>query len=180
MIVLNQSLRPEKLLRIKLDQNQEMARYKLFGGIIHIGNANGGHYFYISNINGNWHEIDDAKVTRIEESEAIKQLETNGVLMMYKKERNLPKENEVSKINGHVWEKANTEKKPNQNHQNNQNNNNRDEQQTPKRQIPSFFRLLRRRKFYRKKTTQQTKIYLEKGRKYYFDADKNCFYTVRV
>lgn len=60
---------------------QKITKYELFGIVCHLGNVNTGHYLaYVKNNNGTWFKFDDAKITRISESEVKK---VNGYMLVY-------------------------------------------------------------------------------------------------
>ena len=93
---IEQNIKPEKFLEIKFDYQKTKTCYGLIGGIMHKGSANSGHYLNILKISHKWYEIDDAKVTAISESEAIRQLESYGVLVMYQEEEKSEGEQNLS------------------------------------------------------------------------------------
>jgi hypothetical protein len=82
---LKHKVRPEKVLSVKIGPKKAESLYSLTGGIVHLGEANSGHYLNILNISGVWFEVSDAKVKEITDSEALRSLESNGVLLTYRK-----------------------------------------------------------------------------------------------
>ena len=65
--------------------------YTIRGCVIHTGGLNGGHYYYISRIvkaNGTieWYNCNDSGVTRITETEATREMDTNGYIIYYEKD----------------------------------------------------------------------------------------------
>jgi ubiquitin C-terminal hydrolase len=78
----NHRIKPEKILSINSTSGSKT--YSLFGGIVHRGGANSGHYIYITNHNNTWYSISDDKVFEMSESQAFEELETNATLLGYK------------------------------------------------------------------------------------------------
>jgi len=93
---LKHKLRPEKVLSVKIGPKKAESLYSLTGGIVHLGEANSGHYLNILNISGVWFEVSDAKVKEITDSEALQNLESNGVLLLYMRSLS-PKATETTK-----------------------------------------------------------------------------------
>ena len=78
----NHRIKPEKIVSITSTSGSKT--YSLYGGIVHTGGANTGHYIYITNQNNTWYSISDDKVTEINELQAFEELETNATLLGYK------------------------------------------------------------------------------------------------
>jgi ubiquitin C-terminal hydrolase len=59
--------------------------YYLYGGIIHHGNINGGHYFYIGKQNNKWFIFNDSQVSEVVSKEQLKKILSDTYLLYYKK-----------------------------------------------------------------------------------------------
>jgi len=177
---LTQLVKPEKILKIKLNQQQGTDSYNPIGGIVHKGGAGFGHCLSVINTSNNWYEINDENVALISETEVIQLLESNGVLLLYQKDQNHQKRNNLLKQKNTLDNEDWTNQKGPQKHHDNTGETVRKEQIALKKQEPNFFRFSRRKKFIKRKRNQWTKIYLEKGKRHFYDPDKKCFYTPRV
>jgi len=163
-----------------LNQQQGTDSYNLIGGIVHKGGAGFGHCLSVINTSNDWYEINDENVALISETEVIQLLESNGVLLLYQKDQNHQKHNNLLKQKNTLDNKDGRNKKGLQKHHDNTGETVRKEQIALKKQESNFFRFSRRKKFIERKRNQWTKIYLEKGKRHYYDQDKKCFYTARV
>ena len=59
--------------------------YQLQGAIIHSGNLNGGHYYYLGKVKENWYIFDDTSVSKIESIERVKGIIQQAYWLYYKK-----------------------------------------------------------------------------------------------
>jgi len=183
---IRQLVKPEKILNIRLDQNQGTAQFKLIGGIIHEGGANSGHYLYLTNSSQKWHLINDAVVTVLPENEAIRHLETNGVLLTYRKIQQSQNHYEsIGVTNPTSTFREEREKKSSNNQMKKETHNTKRNQSSTKTQKTRFFRSDRTNNSYkkpgaiRKRRKQWKKIYIRKPENSFYDPNKNCYYIPR-
>jgi len=171
---LEHKVKPEKVLNIKVDPKKTKSLYSLTGGIIHLGAANSGHYLSIMNISEVWYEISDAKVREITDAEALQSLESNGVLLIYRRSL-APKESKASK--GNIGKKQNPPKASI--------HGTKREGGQRKEAVKSISMDRRQRfrqprgtnKAFKSRRTQWEKIDIPKG---YYDPDKKCYYIPRI
>jgi predicted GNAT family N-acyltransferase len=117
----NHRIKPEIEISIRKETPENHKNYIIFGGIVHIGGANSGHYIYITRKDNLWYSISDAKVEKITETEAINQLERNATLLGYSESREILGKNLASKISkSHTQPNTNSQ---NPQHQSQENHN---------------------------------------------------------
>ena len=169
-------------MNIKPGNNKAMTHYNLKRGIIHRGGSYSGHYTNIAKISNRWYEIDDVIVTKISEACAIQRLENNGVLVMYQHEQASHEQNTLRESKDEkTKDTSSAEKKPRVEQRIDKEHSIENKHIPPNNRKYHFFRPSNnRRKYWSSKRVQWTKVYLEKSRQYYYDADKKCFYTPRV
>ena len=179
-----QKIRPDKSLEIKLDHQRIKARYELIGGIIHKGSANSGHYLNVMKISHKWYELDDAKVTVISDSEATQQLESSGVLIMYREEENQRKEQNLPTKESRTKESERNTKQRAVKTQNqnggyiNKKNEKKVTHTDNRRRHPH--RHSKKRNYFRPRRVRYKKIYIKKPENGFHDPDRKCFYVPKT
>jgi ubiquitin C-terminal hydrolase len=164
-----QRVYPERSFDLKSEHQGQKTRYILTGGIVHRGGANSGHYLNVLLISRRWYEIDDERVRTISEKEAIQQLESHGVLILYQKERGLSGEGTGS--NKAIDSKKGSRRKH--------------IRAGPQAEQPNRgsrrhrFRPYRTRGSNKSKKGQWGKAHITEHKGYY-DPDKKCFYIPRL
>jgi len=148
-------------LEIRLDNQKRITQYGLTGGIVHKGSAISGHYLSLTSTPQGWYKIDDTKVTKVSEKEAIQQLENDGVLIIYQKIRTTNMQNDLRRESDSAESKDDSENKPY-------------DQFNTKNRRQDFFRA---KKPFSPKRRRWRKIYIKKQ---FYDPDKNCFYIPKA
>jgi len=170
---LRHKIKPEKVLNIKVDLKKAKSLYSLAGGIIHLGEANSGHYLSILNASGAWYEIYDARVNEITDAEALQSLESNGVLLLYRRSLS-PKKTEVVK-GGSKGRRMPLEAHA-QAPQKRLRNENKTRKPNPVGLRQRFPQLKGTEKAFKSGGTLRRDTCIPKG---YYDPDKKCYYIPR-
>jgi hypothetical protein len=131
-----------------------------------------------------WYKIDDEITTELSESDAIQRLESDGVLLVYQREKGVRSET-TSKSKPTINNKnvENKQKFPEVTTQ--ETHNTKRNQSYTKTQKTRFFRSDRANNSYkkpraiRKRRKQWKKIYIRKPENSFYDPDKNCYYIPR-
>jgi hypothetical protein len=170
-----QKIYPEKSFDLQPEHQGHKMRYNLTGGIIHRGGANSGHYLNILCISGKWYEIDDEKARTVPEKEAIQQVGSHGVLIMYQRERGTSKDwtrpgRTASKLT------AQNKKGTKQKHTG---TGTQARQPTGGSRRHRYFRPYKTGKPNRARREQWGEKYA-KEHKGYYDPDKKCFYIPKL
>jgi hypothetical protein len=170
-----QRIYPDKSFDLKPEHQRHRTRYSLTGGIVHRGGANSGHYLNVLLISRKWYEIDDERVRIIPEKEAIQQLESHGVLVMYQKEQEL--DGEGIKTDGALGKmatqgKEESKRKHTKTGAQASRPNRRDRRHR-------FFQPYVAKRYNKPRREQYGKTHVTEHKGYY-DPDKKCFYIPKL